>query len=83
MPSTEISRGVFKEGQLGLLDLMYLTKLAASKSEARRLIDQGSVLIDDQKVIDNKGAVTLEQFEKGYVIIRKGKKVFHKAVLVD
>ena len=58
MPSTEISRGVFKAGQLGLLDLMYLTKLAASKSEARRLIDQGSVLIDDQKVTDNKGAVT-------------------------
>lgn len=83
MPFTEISRGVFQNGQLGLLDLMYLTKLAASKSEARRLIDQGSVSIDDEKVTDNKGFVTLEQFDKGHIIIRKGKKVFHKAILVD
>ena len=54
-------------------------KLCPSKGEAKRLIQQGGVLVDDQKVADMFATLTEEDFAKGYVVIKKGKKVFHKA----
>ncbi len=82
MPSTEITAADFTDGKLGLLDLMLKAGLIPSKGEGRRLVTQGGVSVDDVKVTDPATAFTAESFEKGYIIIKKGKKVFHKVDLV-
>ena len=81
MPSTVLSDDLFTDGKAGLLDLLVTTRLCPSKGEARRLIQQGGISIDDEKVTDPSAQISIEQFSKGYVIIRKGKKVYHKAIL--
>ena len=81
MPSTELDGSLFTDGKIGLIDLLAETKLVPSKAEARRLIQQGGISVDDEKLTDVKAEISREQFEKGYVVIRKGKKVFHKAIL--
>ena len=82
MPSTELSAEDFADGKIGLLDLLAKTKLVPSKAEARRLIQQGGISVDDIKITDVKAELsTSENFSKGYVVIKKGKKVFHKAIL--
>ena len=52
--------------------------LVSSRGEARRLIEQGGVSVDDVKITAPSYIVPLKDFDKGYVIIKKGKKVFHK-----
>ncbi len=81
MPSTELDVSLFTDGKIGLIDLLAETKLVPSKAEARRLIQQGGISVDDEKLTDVKAEISREQFEKGYIVIRKGKKVFHKAIL--
>ena len=80
MPSTTIAESEFVDGAIEVTALMVLCGLAKSKGEARRLIEQGGVVVDDEKVTDVKAVVTAQAFDKGQVIIKKGKKVFHKAV---
>jgi len=81
MPSTELDETVFTDGKIGVIDLLSVTGLVPSKGEARRLIQQGGIAIDDVKVTDFKAEISKENFAKGYVVIKKGKKVFHKAIL--
>lgn len=82
MPSTAITEADFTDGEIGVLDLMVKTKLAPSRAEGRRLIEQGGVAVDDVKVPSISAKLSLEEdFEKKYVIIKKGKKVFHKVTL--
>ena len=81
MPSTEISDIDFTNGTIGILDLMIKTKLAPSKAEARRLVDGKGVSVDDVLVEKSTDTLKLDDFAKGYIIIRKGKKVFHKISL--
>lgn len=81
MPSTEIDGSLFTDGKIGLIELLSETKLVPSKAEARRLIQQGGISVDDEKITDLTAAVSMKSFEKGYVVIRKGKKIFHKAIL--
>lgn len=80
MPTTEITDGQLTEGAITIVDLLVACGLAASKSEARRLVQQGGILIDGVKVesIDHK--VTAEEL-KNSVKIRKGKKTYHKALM--
>ena len=79
MPTTELSKEEMGE-EIGLLDLLVLTKLAASKGEARRLIDQGGISINGEKVSDVN--LRLKQADLVEPIkIKKGKKAFHKVVL--
>ena len=80
MPTTEISSDKLVDGQIGILNLMTACKLASSNKEARRLVEQGGVFVNDEKVPAASFAVTEEMLREG-VKIRKGKKVFHKAVL--
>ena len=80
MPSTELGADAFQDGTIGLLDLLVATKLCPSKGEARRLTQQGGISIDDEKITDPTTKLDASNFEKGYVIIKKGKKVFHKAI---
>lgn len=81
MPTTEVSADAFTDGKISVVDLMVLSKLAASKGEARRLITQGGITLNDEKVTDIAYAVDKTVFETP-VIIKKGKKVFHKFDLV-
>ena len=62
------------------MDLMVACKLAASKSEARRLIQQGGVSVNDEKVAGIEAMITADQLKEG-AKIRKGKKVYHKAIV--
>ncbi len=80
MPTTAITADQLQDGKIGVLTLMVACKLAASNGEARRLIQQGGVTLNDEKITDPNLAVTAEQLEAG-LKIRKGKKVFHKATL--
>jgi tyrosyl-tRNA synthetase len=75
MPTTEIPAAEL-EGGINILDLLVKTALCPSKSEARRLVVQGGVSVDDVKVTDPNGVVEIA----GSVVIKKGKKVYHKAV---
>ena len=81
MPTTEVSADAFTDGSITVVDLMILSKLAASKGEARRLITQGGITLNDQKVTDIAATVSKESFAEP-VIIKKGKKVFHKFDLI-
>ena len=79
MPTTELTKNEMGE-EIGLLDLLVLTKLASSKGEARRLIDQGGISINGEKVSDVN--LRLKQADLAEPIkIKKGKKAFHKVVL--
>ena len=76
MPTTKISADDLNgDGSIGLLTLLVKCKLASSNGEARRLVQQGGVSINDEKILDPKAIVKLDE----PVIIKKGKKVFHKA----
>ena len=81
MPSTELEDADFGDDGIGVLDLLSKCGLIPSKKEGRRLIEQGGVSLDDEKVTEATARVTKEAFEKGFVVIKKGKKVFHKAIL--
>ena len=80
MPTTEISPEQLTDGQIGILSLMVACKLASSNKEARTLVTQGGVLVNDEKVPAPTFMVTEAMLKEG-VKIRKGKKVFHKAIL--
>ena len=81
MPTTEITAADLTDGAINILDLMLKAALIPSKGEGRRLVQQGGVSVDDAKVSDISKTFTAADFEKGHVIIKKGKKVFHKVVL--
>ena len=81
MPSTTLAEADFADGEIGILDLMKKCGLIPSNGEGRRLIQQGGVSVDDEKVTDVYAKVAKSDFEKGYVVIKKGKKVYHKAIL--
>ena len=76
MPTTELET----DADMNILDLMVACSLAASKSEARRLVQQGGVSVDDEKITSIDHVIILDALKNG-VKIRKGKKVFHKAIL--
>ncbi len=80
MPTTEITADKLMDGEIGILNLMVACKLAASNKEARRLVEGGGVAVNDETVPNAFFKVTEAQLKEG-VKIRKGKKVFHKAVL--
>ncbi len=80
MPATQLDAALLKDGKVGLLFAMVAAKLCASNREARQLVQQGGVLVDGEKVTDPTFAFTAEQLQKG-VVIKKGKKVYHKVTL--
>ncbi len=80
MPSTELSSEDFTDGGIGILDLLKKCGLTPSNAEGRRLVQQGGVSVDDEKITDPRAQIGLSSFEKGHIIIKKGKKVYHKAV---
>ena len=81
MPTTALAAGDLTDAAVGVLDLMLKCGLVPSKKEARRLVEQGGVELDGQKVTDVAAAVTAEQLSGEGIMLKKGKKVFHRAVL--
>ena len=79
MPSTELSKD--EAIGAGILDILMMTKLIPSKGEGRRLISQNGISVNDEKVTDVNMAVTEEMFGENGMIIKKGKKVFHRVIL--
>ena len=82
MPTTELTNDDFGGGSIDVLTLLVKCGLVASKGEARRLVQQGGVSVNDEKVAAIETTFGCEQFTGDGVVIKKGKKVFHKAVLV-
>ena len=82
MPTTELTNDDFGGGSIDVLTLLVKCGLATSKGEARRLVQQGGVSVNDEKVAAIETTFGCEQFTGDGVVIKKGKKVFHKAVLV-
>ena len=80
MPTIQLSAEDFTDGQIAVLDLLLKTGLIPSKGEGRRLIQQGGLTVADEKVTDINKTFSQADFENG-LVIKKGKKVFHKAVL--
>ena len=81
VPSTQLTGEDLTDGSIGVLDLMVKCKLAPSKKEARRLVEQGGVEVNGQKVAGVAAAYTADDLAGEGLMIKKGKKVFHKAVL--
>ena len=80
MPTTQLTDADLNDGSIGILTLMVKAGLAASNGEARRLVTQGGVLVDGEKVSAPTASFTAEQLAKG-IVIKKGKKVYHKVTL--
>ena len=80
MPTTTIAPEQLTDGGIAILDLMSACGLIESKSEGRRLVQQGGVSVDDAKVGGIDYIITEDALKAG-VKIRKGKKVYHKAIM--
>ncbi len=80
MPTTQLAESDLTDGQIGILDMLVKTGLASSKGEGRRLVQQGGVTVNEEKVADISASFAESQLNEG-LVIKKGKKVFHKAVL--
>lgn len=78
MPTTTLSDDDFTGGAIGILDLLLKGKMAPSRSEAKRLVMQGGVLIGDEKVDNFSLTIAKDKFSGDGVIIKKGKKIFHR-----
>ena len=80
MPTSEFTAADIGEG-IAILDLMVKTKLAPSKGEARRLVQQGGVMVNDEKITAFDRTFTVADIQDGDFIIKKGKKTFHRVVV--
>ena len=80
MPTTELTEENLVDGGMGVIELLVACKLAPSKGEARRLIQQGGVAVNGEKVGSIDVRVSADDLKAG-VKIRKGKKVYHKAIV--
>ena len=78
MPTSTLTDADFENGNINVLSMLVATGLCPSRGEARRLVQQGGVTIDDVKVVSIDESLARERFEGEGVIVRKGKKVFHR-----
>lgn len=81
MPFISIELSDFSDGAIAVTELLISAKLCSSKGDARRVIEQGGVSVDDKKVKTPFEFVTVSQFDKGFVVLKKGKKQFIKIIL--
>ena len=81
MPTTVLTAEDFEDGQANILNILVKAGLAKSKGDARRLIEQGGVSMDEERVPDYTFVVSRKKLEQGSVMIKKGKKIFHKIII--
>ncbi|MBR5558668.1 MAG: tyrosine--tRNA ligase [Oscillospiraceae bacterium] len=80
MPTTALADEDFTDGVINIMDLLVKAGLTASKGEARRLVQQGGISVDDAKITDFAHNIAKDSVANG-IIVKKGKKVFHKVTL--
>ena len=80
IPTTELDKSMFDKG-MDIISLLTQTDLIASNSEGRRLIQQGGVMLNGENVTDFNRVVTNDDFEDGKLMLRKGKKVYHRVII--
>ena len=80
VPTTDLTDADFTDGGIVITDLLIRCGLCPSKGEAKRLIQQGGVAVNDEKITDPFAVVGADAFAQGYAMIKKGKKTYHKAV---
>ncbi len=80
MPTTTLTAENFADGKIGILDMMLLAGLISSKGEGRRLVTQGGVSINDEKITNPAHTLSADEFSED-VILKKGKKVYNKFVV--
>ena len=80
IPTTEITTADLGDG-MDIMSALVLTKLAPSRSEARRAVQQGGVKLNDEKITDIEFKITEDTFKDGILTIQKGKKSFHRLKL--
>ncbi len=78
MPSTKLEEADFTDGKIDILGILVKTGIAKSRSEARKLCEQNAVSVDDVKVTDTYTAYSRDSLAEKAIIVKKGKKVFHK-----
>ena len=78
MPTSVLTDADFENGSINVLSMLVTTGLCPSRGEARRLVQQGGVTIDDVKVASIDESLARERFEGEGIIVRKGKKVYHR-----
>ena len=81
MPTTELTNDDFGGGSIDVLTLLVKCGLAASKGEARRLVQQGGVTVNDEKVTSPDQEVSESDFGSEGLMLRKGKKSYHRILL--
>ena len=81
MPTFELSEEDFTDGTIDILSILNKSGLAASRSEARRNVEQGGVSVDGNPVKDIKAVFSREQFAGDGMVVKRGKKNFKKIVL--
>lgn len=79
MPTTILTEADFTEGSISVIDLLTACKLIPSRKEGRRLIEQGGITISEEKVTSDSVSYEKSQFSQDGLMIKKGKKVFHRA----
>ena len=78
MPTSVLTDADFENGSINVLSMLVMTGLCPSRGEARRLVQQGGVMVDDVKVASIDESLARERFEGEGIIVRKGKKVYHR-----
>lgn len=81
MPEVKISRDLISNDSLNILDVIVAANVAPSKGQSRILVNQGGISVDDNKITDDKHLINVSEFDKGYVVLKKGKKVFIKLII--
>ena len=80
MPTIELTDEDFEDGAVSIIKVLVKAGLSKSNGEARRLIQQGGISLNDEKVTDFSKVITADEIATGDVIIKKGKKIFYKIV---
>ena len=78
MPATTLADDDFTDGAIDILSVLIKTGITKSRGEGRRLVEQGGVSVDDAKVTDIGLSFTQQALKENPIVVKKGKKVFHK-----
>ncbi|MCD7828304.1 MAG: tyrosine--tRNA ligase [Clostridiales bacterium] len=81
MPEANIEESDFQDDQIALSEILVKASIAKSKGEGKRLIEQGGITVDDKKITSPVAVIEKSDFDKGYIVVKKGKKVFVKVTV--